>query len=377
MSDLLSCRIKHQKRSFVNDCFRIDCIVESDSASTIHLINENCELHRYEVQVLPERDFQIKETASNSDILANTICTHARRFDSPNTIACISDQHLKILKYDGNALFLAINFIGAFNYTLLQSIELGNRYRFSQFAQEPARSFFLRPDDYCRRKTVLLFNKDTVISAPRIWEPSNPNQPQFYKLHRQSLITAVGVATAFEQSRNISIYIAKGNVFSLLPLKATKRKTGLIDFSETSNKSEIFHLQCLLSPNNDRKGVLLRRTDGQIELWDDRQPKGPSIIYRDSLISPNAPQGGRPVLDFPQQFYVAASTGDQKVIRLWKLQTGELMNVLESPEHVQLDSFPYPPILTFRSFWGFDGNHSSFQGPTLMSIKKNAFDFYF
>nr|CDS30519.1 Mariner Mos1 transposase [Hymenolepis microstoma] len=340
----------HQKRVFVNQCFRINCIVESDSASIVHIINEKCELRRYEVQILPEQVFQISETSSNGDLFSNTICTHASRFDSPDTIACISDQHLKILKYDGNALPCVIDSIGTFGYTLLKSIELGNKYRFSQFAREPVRSYFLKPDDYCRRKTVLLFNKDTVISAPRILDSNNLSP--FYKLHHQSLITAVGVASAFEESRNISIYIAKGNRFSLLPLKATRRKTGLIDFMEASNKSKIFHLQCLLSPNNDRKGVLLRRRDGQIEFWDDRQPKWPAVVYQGSLISSNAPQGGHPVVDFPQQFYVAASVGDQKVIRLWKLQTGELMNVLEGPKHMHLDSFPYPPILTFRSFWG-------------------------
>lgn len=263
------------------------------------------------------------------------------------------------------------------DYIALQSIYLGRKYSNVQFAREPVRSFFLRPTDYARRKSVLLFNHNEVISAPRINESTVPNQRPFCKLHRQSKITAVGIANAFEESRNISIYIAKGTKFSLLPLKATLRGKVNIDFAETSSMSDIFHLQCMLSPNNDRRGVILRRKDGQIEFWEDRQPKEPAVVYHNSLIGSTAPEGGRPVVDFPCQSYVAAATGDNETIRLWKLQTGQLVNVMAPPEPRFVEDFPFPPILTLRSFWGFDGDRSSFQGPALMSIKKHVVDFFF
>ncbi|KAM7534936.1 hypothetical protein Aperf_G00000104243 [Anoplocephala perfoliata] len=306
-----------------------------------------------------------------SDMLASRLKHKQRVFLNDCT------SHLSIVESDSSSVVHLIvkNFLSSelHRYRVQRLSESGFEIKDtmnSSIHRTPSHS-----TDYARRRSVLLFNTNEVISAPRIHESTIPNRLPFCRLHRQPGMTAVGIANAFEESRNLSTYVAKGTNFSFLPLKTSNRSRGYIDFAETSSMSNIFHLQCMLSPNNDRKGVILRRRDGQIEFWEDRQPKKPVVIYCDSQMD-STTQAGHPVIDFPCQSYVAAATGDNETIRLWKLQTGQLVNVME-PEPSSIKGFPFPPVLIFRSFWGFDGDRSKFQGLTLMSIRNHVVDFFF
>ena len=89
---------------------------------------------------------------------------------------------------------------------------------------------------------------------------------------------------------------------------------------EISNKSEIFHLQSLFSSEHNRKGVIIRRRDGEVEFREDRQPNGPSVIYKHSLLSTPSATSGRSVVDLPRQSCVAAFVGEKGTILLWELQ---------------------------------------------------------
>lgn len=111
VSDMLASRLKHKQRTFLNDCISHLSIVESDSLSVVHLIARkflSCELHRYELQRLPDMNFQIKDTMSSNVSLRNNFCLYARVFDSPDTIACLSGRNLNIIKYDREMFLVPI-----------------------------------------------------------------------------------------------------------------------------------------------------------------------------------------------------------------------------------------------------------------------------
>ena len=105
------------------------------------------------------------------------------------------------------------------------------------------------------------------------------------QVHSGSGFTAVGqVSTAGGINGRVAAYVAVGNAFSLFQFRAFpdykySRLEELLTFGNHASTKEIVHLQCLNESNNDQIGVVVRRVDGDIELWDDRQLRGPAIIY--------------------------------------------------------------------------------------------------
>ena len=77
------------------------------------------------------------------------------------------------------------------------------------------------------------------------------------------------------------------SLFSLFHFSSTaipgskyRRPAELITFANPAFTKQIFHLQCTHGPNDDWTAVVARRVDGDIELWDDRQPRAPAVIYK-------------------------------------------------------------------------------------------------
>ncbi|CDI97626.1 hypothetical protein EmuJ_000141600 [Echinococcus multilocularis] len=151
----------------------------------------------------------------------------------------------------------------------------------------------------------------------------------------QPIFTAVGSAAYLQNMRKLDAYVAVGKAFSLLSFTSAKSELELIRFGG-ADASDIAHLQCLLSPNNERSGVIVGRVDGSVELWEDRQPKSAAVVYKESKGAVESGLPPRPVVDFPSHSFVATAMEKCGAIGIWQLQTGELVNILECPAWIGL-----------------------------------------
>ncbi|EUB56632.1 hypothetical protein EGR_08493 [Echinococcus granulosus] len=216
-------------------------------------------------------------------------------------------------------------------------------------------------------KLVPLLSLSELLKMPRV-SLSKFSQPIF---------TAVGSAAYLQNMRKLDAYVAVGKAFSLLSFTSAKSELELIRFGG-ADASDIAHLQCLLSPNNERSGVIVGRVDGSVELWEDRQPKSAAVIYKESKGAVERGLPPRPVVDYPSHSFVATAMEKCGAIGIWQLQTGELVNILECPAWVGNKLlFCRPPQLVMRSYWGLEDGKSSSCGPVLIAIHDKLVDFFY
>ena len=202
--------------------------------------------------------------------------------------------------------------------------------------------------------------------------------------------TAVGQVDNDYPTQELNAYVAVGGAFSLLRFTLSRsrgrtispRATELVEFMYLPDTGDIVHLQCLQTPSFERTGVIVGRSDGRVELWEDRQPKGPVVVYKESIGSAdeNVAQFNypRPVIDTPSHSYVAMPLKHCGAIGMWHLQTGELINLLKCDQWYQpgsLDSSP--PVILMRSQLGCGGSAWPFCGPFLMSIQNHLVDLFY
>ena len=125
-------------------------------------------------------------------------------------------------------------------------------------------------------KTVMVFNHEAV---PLLLLRTNISLGQ---IRSESGFTAVAqVNIAGDMRERVAAHVAAGNAFSLFqftvfPYYKHSRSQRAIKVWESFIHER--NLQCIHGPNNDRTGVVVRRVDGDIELWDDRQLREP-VIY--------------------------------------------------------------------------------------------------
>ncbi len=144
---------------------------------------------------------------------------------------------------------------------------------------------------------------------------------------------------------------------------------------------EISSLQCLMSVEGDRTGLLLGRRNGAVELWDERWPSSPAVVFHGSRVAPHpgahsspAAHAPSPVVEQPGNSFIASPLllGDR--VGVWEVSSGRLLNVLEVP-----DADSEPPCLILRSQWGRSPLESSFplRGPALLALTRSHAHWYY
>ena len=243
------------------------------------------------------------------------------------------------------------------------------------FGEEQAKPIFYN------NKNLMVFD---TYSVPLLkWEQLHVLPCSLGQVHSGSGFTAVGqVNIAGDMDGRVAAYVAAGNAFSLFqfrvfPDSKYSLPEELIAFANPAATKEIAHLQCLHGPNNDRTGVVVRRVDGDIELWDDGQSRAPAVVYKlpacDGKIC-----GGPPVVDTPSHSYLAAPLGKCGAVGVWHLQTGELVNLLEMPGYMLRNSSDScSTALVMRSRWRWRGSSWPLCGPVLMAIRRRSVYFFY
>ncbi|KAH9284952.1 hypothetical protein ECG_03316 [Echinococcus granulosus] len=360
-------------------------VVETDSASILHMISDQslfCELRRYEVKWTQsqnssdESGFKIIDTTSRSQHLDHYGCLDATLDHSTKDILCLSPRRLTFVRYDSEVR----------DYQLLRTIKLARKYTDSVFSRGALRSYISSMDTQlqCEEDSVVMFHNHRIISAFGSKLVPLLSLSELLKMPRVSLskfsqpiFTAVGSAAYLQNMRKLDAYVAVGKAFSLLSFTSAKSELELIRFGG-ADASDIAHLQCLLSPNNERSGVIVGRVDGSVELWEDRQPKSAAVIYKESKGAVERGLPPRPVVDYPSHSFVATAMEKCGAIGIWQLQTGELVNILECPAWVGNKLlFCRPPQLVMRSYWGLEDGKSSSCGPVLIAIHDKLVDFFY
>lgn len=273
------------------------------------------------------------------------------------------------------------------DYQLVRSIKLARKCRDSVFSRGALRSYTpsIGPFSKCEEDSVIMFyNRRTISSfgtqlVPLLTLPELQTMPHMSlsKCSSYASFTAMGSASYFENMRKLDAYVSVGKAFSLLSFTSSKRERELVSFGG-ANASEIVHLQCLLSTDNKRSGVIVGRVDGSVELWDDRQPKSAAVIYRESKGAVKDGMPPQPVVDYPSHSFVATAMEKCGAIGIWHLQTGELVNILECPGWKRNSLLLLrPPQLVMRSYWGHGEGRSSSCGPVLIAIYDRCADFFY
>eukprot|EP00108_Taenia_solium_P000360 TsM_000555000 transcript=TsM_000555000 gene=TsM_000555000 len=361
-------------------------VVETDSASILHMISDRslfCELRRYEVKWIQsenssdESGFKIIDTTYRSQNLDYYGCLDAMLDHSTNDIVCLSPRRLTFIRYDDNVR----------DYQLVRSIELAWKYRDSVFSRGALRSYALSMDSFPRREedsVIMFYNRRTISSfgsqiVPLLTLSELQTMPHVSLSNYSSpaTFTAVGSASYLENMGKLDAYVSVGKAFSLLSFTSSRRERELISFGGVS-AAEIVHLQCLLSIDNKRSGVIVGRVDGSVELWDDRQPKSAAVIYRESRGAVKDGMPPQPVVDCPSHSFVATAMEKCGAIGIWQLQTGEMVNILECPGWTKQSLlFFRPPQLVMRSYWGHGEGRSSSCGPVLIAIHDRFAEFFY
>ena len=210
------------------------------------------------------------------------------------------------------------------------------------------------------------------------------------RIHRKS-ISAVGQVNIDKPMRELDAYVAVGSAFSLLRFTGSRsrgfagstRISELVNFVNVPDAPDIVHLQCLQAPYYERTGILVGRHDGKVELWEDRQPRKPAVIYKESIgsalrsysVPPNNPT---PVVDTPSHSFMAMPMMNCGAIGLWHLKTGELMNLMTyAPWFNSKSSEMFSPVLVLRSQWGHGSSTWPLCGPMLMAIQDRYVDIFY
>ncbi|VDO04668.1 unnamed protein product [Rodentolepis nana] len=179
----------------------------------------------------------------------------------------------------------------------------------------------------------------------------------YVKLTENTLVGQFGAMAStslYDRVDALSAYVSVNEDFSLLNLSAPSREIEQINFRTRKYTcgNSISYMQCILDVSKNRRGIVVQRCNGGVELWDDRQPKCPSVIYipdvpcYDISLVPHPP-----VVEWPMQSMIALSPARCRSILLCRLETGEPINVLEYPGGFNNES--YQKII-FRSEWNFD-----------------------
>ena len=262
----------------------------------------------------------------------------------------------------------------------------------SVFAQKSSRRGGICCTDYSlgeEQTKPLLYNSRTITLYDNAVVPLlNCEQPYWRtstalgQVYSQSGLTAVARVNNADMHSRVTAYVAAGKAFSLfqfhiLAIPIFTLPQELIAFANPAESNKITHMQCLHSHNNDRSGVVVRRSDGSIELWEDRQPKSPAVVYKSPPRGPSL-CSGPPVVDTPSHSYLAAPLNNCRAVGVWRLQTGELLNILEIPGYMLRRSSDYYPIaLVMRSRWGWGGSSWPFCGPVLLAIQGRFVNFFY
>ncbi|VDM33906.1 unnamed protein product [Hydatigera taeniaeformis] len=361
-------------------------VVESDSARILHIISSRmllCELRRYEVQWTRGESrsnhsgFKIIDTIHRSQDRYFHSCMDAMLDPSTNNIICLSPRRLVSVRYDGN--------IG--DYQLLQTVDLPRKYSDSVFPRRALRSYASSVESLLERgedSVIMFYNRRTISSlGPRLVplltlsELRKMPHVSLSKYLPHASFTAMGNACCAGTTRRLDAYVSVGKAFSLLSFTSARRERELISFGDVS-ASRITHLQCLLSADNKRSGIIVGRVDGSVELWDDRQPRRAAVTYKESKEVVKSGIPPNPVVDCPSHSFVATAMEKYGAIGVWQLQTGELMDVLECPGWAENSLLLCkPPQLVIHSHWGLGNGKSSPFGPVLIAIYDRFADFFY
>ena len=252
------------------------------------------------------------------------------------------------------------------------------------FAQKPSiRGIGCTDFNSCEEQSILIFynfESATLYNGTMVplmnWDDLlGRTDISLFQDYQGFRFTAMGRVNNTGDKSRLPVYVAAGKAFSLFQFTSSSMykyspPEELITFPNPAASESIFHLQCLHGPNNDRIGIVVGRVDGDIELWDDRQPRGPSCVGK--------LYGVRPVVDTPSHSYLAAPMADNGAISVWHLQTGEVVKILEFPRYLtrRLSDF-CSTSLVMRSRWSWGNSSWPLSGPILMAIQgRSAYFFY-
>nr|CDS31495.1 hypothetical protein HmN_000363300 [Hymenolepis microstoma] len=173
---------------------------------------------------------------------------------------------------------------------------------------------------------------------------------------------AVASTSLYDFIGRLSAYVSVSENFSLLDFSAPGREMEQIHFNGGNyTGNDIHYMQCILDVSKNRRGIVVQRKNGTVELWDDRQPKFPSVTYisakygSDFYCSPHPP-----VVEWPMQSMIAACPSHCMSVLISRLETGEPINVLDYPDCCK---YGRQRKIIFRSEWNFDRNSPSPPGP--------------
>ncbi|KAH9284955.1 hypothetical protein ECG_03315 [Echinococcus granulosus] len=377
----------HRRQRLQLGPFRvIPTVVETYSSTTLQLVTNRLlhyRLQRYEVKwkedqnASEESGFKVIETTRRGHSIGYLSCVDAMMEHSTNDIICLCSSTLALMRYDRDARI----------YRLLRTAEIPRQNLRSVFARGALRSYVTALDSQwqCEEDPIVMFYNHWTISTYgsklenllTISELQTMPHVSLSSYHSQPAFTAVGSAAYLLNTRKQDAYVAVGKAFSLLSFTSAKSELELIRFGG-ADASDIAHLQCLLSPNNERSGVIVGRVDGSVELWEDRQPKSAAVVYKESKGALESSMPPRPVVDYPSHSFVATTMRECNSIGIWHLQTGELVNLFEWSEWSTDELFVSgPPQLVMRTQWTHEEGKPSFEGPVLMAIHKNYADFFY
>lgn len=173
-----------------------------------------------------------------------------------------------------------------------------------------------------------------------------------------------------------------GPQLGLYGLQHAHRPQEMIQFKLQDTTDSISHLQCLTTSMGDRCGLVVGWSTGGIELWDDRWPNAPAVVYHGSnsgaRTSDQSPILPRPVVEEPQMTTIASPISGLPNIGLWELKTGKLLNLTQYPTYE--DDIPTtipPPLLILRSQWGCDREDEPLCGPALLAVSVRCCNWFY
>lgn len=187
---------------------------------------------------------------------------------------------------------------------------------------------------------------------------------------------AVASTSLNDRVGRLSAYVSVKKDFSLLDFSVPRREIEQIYFNkERSMDCDINHMQCILDVSKNRRGIIVQRSNGSVEFWEDRQPKSPSVIYVSEESLNNLPSSPHPpVVEWPMQSMVAICHVRCRAVLISRLETGEPVNVLEYPDCCKYERHRK---IIFRSEWSFDRSLPSPPGPILATIDVRTIKFFY
>lgn len=219
-----------------------------------------------------------------------------------------------------------------------------------------------------KKRIYSLREKDLKVELSYQQLRDMPNVTLGHDRGGKRYFNALASASNYDCSHNLLAYLAVRKKFSLVNFSAPKIE--LITFGDATGQNHcntVTYIQCLLREGNERYGIIVQRDNKLVEMWDDRQPRSPCLVFE-------SPSLTRPAVELPLQSMIALHQILEESVKLYSLRTGECVNTMKYPQGQCADLLPQ---MVFRTPWFYNGNEPCPPGPAVMISFSSKSEYFF